>query len=421
MDDDAASQVPVNDTSAIPSSGWPGVASIAAGTFLLVTTEFLPIGLLSPLATDLHVSEGVAGLSVTAPGFIAAIAGPALALAAGRIDRRILIIALTGAVVASNLIGGVAPNFAGFLVGRFILGLAVGGLWTFAVAVGRRLVPESAGARATAIISVGISAGTVFGMPVGAVLGDLAGWRAVFGANVVLGLAILLLQVRFLPRITAATAIGVHQLLAFARVPMAKVGLIASGLIAGGHFIAYTFLEPFLRNTLALGQGGVAWALAGYAAAGVAGSFLGERLAVHGVRRAFVVSAAVLGLSVLAAVAAAGAPTGSIVMVFVWGAAFGAWPVCVQIWMHAASPRLYEAGSALMVSAFQISLAAGALVGGLLVDTLGVGSPFLAGGVVSLAGAAWALVGRGRSDRARRTSDPTFPTPTCVPSPDRNA
>jgi predicted MFS family arabinose efflux permease len=376
-------------------SGWPSVASIAAGTFLLVSTEFLPIGLLTPLAASLHVSEGVAGLSVTAPGLIAAIAGPVLAFMAGDIDRRIVVIAHTVSIVVSNLIGAIAPNFALFLVGRLILGLAVGGLWTFAVAVGRRLVPESAGARATSIISIGISAGTVFGMPVGAVFGDLVGWRAVFASNAVLGLVVLLLQVRFLPKIKANTAIGVRQLLDFARVPMARIGLVASGLIAGGHFIAYTFLEPFLRNTLALGQTGVALALAGYALTGIIGSFLGERLAVDNVRRAFFVSAAVLGLSVLAAAATAGAPAGAIATVMVWGAAFGAWPVCVQIWMFTSSPKLYEAGSALMVSAFQISLSAGATIGGLLVDSMGVGTAFLVSGLVSIAGAACALASRG--------------------------
>ncbi len=312
------------DTGHPSGSGWLGVASIAAGTFLLVTTEFLPIGLLSPLAADLRVSEGVAGLSVTAPGFIAAIAGPILALLAENIDRRIVVIALTVLVVVSNLIAAVAPSFALFLVGRLILGLAVGG----PVDLRRRgRPPARAGERGreSDVDHLDRHLGrTVFGMPVGAVFGDLVGWRAVFASNAVLGLAILLLQHRFLPWIKASTAIGVRQFLEFARVPMARIGLIASGLIAGGHFIAYTFLEPFLRTTLALGQTGLALALAGYALTGIIGSFLGERLAVRNIRHAFFVSAAVLGLSVLAAVATAGTSAGAVAMVMVWGTAFGA-------------------------------------------------------------------------------------------------
>lgn len=405
MDGGVTTQDRTDQLNVVRPSGscWPGVASVAAGTFVLVTTEFLPIGLLTPLAADLRVSEGMAGLSVTAPGLIAAIAGPVLALLAGNIDRRIVVIALTLSIVLSNLIGAIAPSFAVFLVGRLVLGLAVGGLWTFAVAVGRRLVPESAGARATSIISIGISAGTVFGMPVGAVFGDLVGWRVVFAANAVLGLVILLFQVRFLPKIKVDTAIGIHQLLDFARVPMARIGLIASGIIAGGHFIAYTFLEPFLRSTLALGQSGVALALAGYAVTGIVGSFLGERLATHNVRHAFFISAAMLGLSVLAAVATVGTQVGAVAMVMVWGIAFGAWPVCNQIWMYASSPKLYEAGSALMVSAFQISLATGAIIGGVLVDSQGISVAFLVSGVVAIVGAAYALTSHSVPATARHS------------------
>ena len=372
------------------TKAWPGVWSIAAGIFLLVTTEFLPIGLMSPFARDMRISEGVAGFTVTAPGFVAALAAPVLTVLARDADRRTVVLTLSGAIVLSNLIGALAPNFAVFLVGRFVLGLAVGGLWTFAVAVGRRLVPESAGARATSIISAGISAGTVFGMPVGAVAGDWAGWRTVFAVNAALGLLVVLLQLAFLPRLPTGAAIDVRKLFAFAKIRMARIGLLASGFIASGHFIAYTFLEPYLRDVLGFGQSGVALALTGYAVAGIAGSFAGERFAVRDIRGAFIASAGAVGVTVIAAAASQSVP--AIVSVMAWGFAFGAVPVSVQMWMFTSSPRLYEAGSALMVSAFQIALSAGAAIGGLLVDASGIKSAFVIGGVVCIAGAIIPLV-----------------------------
>ncbi|WP_420997993.1 MFS transporter [Cupriavidus sp. 30B13] len=375
-------------------SEWRAVGAVAAGTFLLVTTEFLPIGLLSRLSADLRISEGIAGLAVTAPGLVAAIVAPVLVLQAGAVDRRLVIAALTAAIVVSNVVAAAAGSFPVFLLGRLILGLAVGGLWTFAVAVGRRLVPASAGARATSIISAGISAGTVFGMPVGAVLGESIGWRATFAANAVLGVLILLAQLRVLPRLAPTTAMDAGGLLAFARIPMARIGLIASGFVAAGHFIAYTFLEPYLRDVLHLGQSGVAFALAGYAVAGIAGAFLGERLAVDNVRRAFIATSALLGAAVLAATAMAGTMAGAIGMVMVWGLAFGAMPVCVQIWMFTSSAGLHEAGSALMVSAFQVSLAAGAAIGGALIDHAGIAAAFAASAVLAFGGAMTALLSR---------------------------
>ncbi len=373
---------------------WWAVGSIAAGTFLLVTTEFLPIGLLSRLAGDLRVSQGIAGLSVMAPGLVAAVVAPMLVLMAGSLDRRHVMTALTAAIVVSNAVAAMAGNYAVFLLGRLVLGVAVGGVWAFAITVGRRLVPPSAGARATTIISAGISAGTVFGMPVGAVVGDWVGWRAVFAANALLGLLILLAQFRFLPRLSAGERIDLGQLFAYMRIPMARTGLIASGFVAAGHFVAYTFLEPYLRDGLHLRQNGVAMALGGYAFAGIVGAFAGEWRAVRGVKRAFVAAAASMGVALLVAVATMDTATLALGMVMAWGVAFGAVPVCVQIWMFDAAPERHEAGSALLVSTFQISLAAGAALGGVLVDHAGIAAAFIASAASTFLGAAIASLSR---------------------------
>ncbi|MFD2577662.1 MFS transporter [Novosphingobium colocasiae] len=359
---------------------WTGVTLIAAATFLLVTSEVLPIALLSPIARGFGISEGTAGLSITAPGIVAAITAPLLTILAGRIDRRTIIIVLTLAVIASNVIAMLASTFTVFfIVGRLILGLAVGGLWSFAVAVGRRLVPEAAGARATSIIVAGISAGTVCGMPVGAVASDLSGWRTMFAVIAALGLVVAIMQMRILPRLPTVVVIDGTRLLGFAKVPMARIGLISSSFVGVGHFIAYTFIEPYLRDTLSLGRSGIAVALTGYAVAGIAGTFVGERLATRDVRRALVITAIAVGLCLVAAVAATSVPIAGIGVVVLWGLAFGAFPVCVQIWMFTSSPSLFEAGSALMVSSFQVALAVGAAIGGVLVDTTGILITFLVG------------------------------------------
>ncbi len=206
------------------------------------------------------------------------------------------------------------------------------------------------------------------------VVGDRAGWRTAFAANAVFGLIVVVAQIGFLPRVSATTAIDVGRLFAFAKVRVARIGFLASGLAIGGHFIAYTFLEPYLRDTLDIGQTGVALVLAGYAMAGIAGAFLGERFAVRDIRRAFSAGAILVGISAMLAIATAGNPAIATATVMIWGLAFGAVPVCLQIWMFNASPKLFEAGSALMVSAVQIALSAGAAVGGVLVDSAGIGS-----------------------------------------------
>lgn len=374
---------PAVDTSASTRS-WASVLTIAAGTFLLVTTEFMPIGLLGQIANGLQISDGVAGLAVTVPGVVAAIAAPLLTIGAGRLDRRIVLALLSAAIIVSNLVAAFAPNLAVLLAGRVLLGLAVAGFWTFAIAAGRRLVPESLGARATAIISAGVSIGTVLGVPAGALVGNFAGWRSAFVMTAIAGAVVLVAQLALLPTLPVKERVSAGQMLALFKVPKARIGLIATLFIAAGHFTAYTYLEPFLRAVPNAGAATTTAVLLVYGIAGLAGTFLAERLIATGLRRAFVAATLLVGASILAAAALGTHGAWAYVFVALWGLAFGAIPVVIPVWMYEAAPDAYESGSAIVVTAFQTSLASGAFVGGLLVDTSGIGGAFALGGALAL-------------------------------------
>lgn len=374
---------PVDATASTRS--WASVLTIAAGTFLLVTTEFMPIGLLGQVANGLHVSDGVAGLAVTVPGVVAAIAAPLLTIGAGRLDRRIVLALLSVAIIASNLIAAFAPSLAVLLAGRVLLGLAVAGFWTFAIPAGRRLVPESLGARATAIISAGVSIGTVLGVPAGAMIGHWSGWRSAFLLTAAAGVVVLVAQLALLPKLPVKERVSAGQMFGLLKVPMARIGLIATLFIAAGHFTAYTYLEPFLRAVPNAGATTTTTVLFVYGIAGLAGTFLAERLIASGLRRAFVGGTLLIGASIL--LAAAFGTQGAFAYLFValWGFAFGAIPVVIPVWMYEAAPDAYESGSAIVVTAFQTSLATGAFVGGLIVDASGILGAFGLGGLLALA------------------------------------
>lgn len=121
---------------------WLAVLSVALGAFVFVTSEFLPIGLLTQISAGLRVSHGTAGLMVTIPGLVATFAAPLMTIGAGRVDRRILVLGLTGLLVTSNMTSALASNFAVMLAGRVMFGISVGGFWTIAVTLGTRLVPK---------------------------------------------------------------------------------------------------------------------------------------------------------------------------------------------------------------------------------------------------------------------------------------
>lgn len=364
------------------------VLSIAVGTFALVTTEFLPVGLLTDIAGELKVSEGAAGLSVTVPGLVAAVAAPAVALGAGRLDRRVLLWTLMALLVVSNIVAALAADLTVLVAGRVLMGIGVGGFWAMAGALGMRLAGEEKGPRAVAIIFAGVSIGTVFGVPAGALIGELAGWRTAFALTGAVAVLVLLAQLAFLPPMKPDQPTTVRGMIAPFAIGKARLGLIAALFLAGGHFASYTYVQPFLQQVSHMDAGAITGLLLLFGAGGLVGNFLGGLALEKNVRLAKVGMAASMGAAILTLAAFGRDPLAASAAVALWGLAFGAMPICIQTWMFKAAPEAMETSGALLVTTFQIALASGALLGGALVDHVGVTQAMLLGGAsVLIAGA----------------------------------
>ncbi|MFJ5274710.1 MFS transporter [Streptomyces sp. NPDC088358] len=371
-----------------PLSDWPAVVSVALVSFVLVLSEFLPIGLLPVIGSSLHVSVGTVGLVVVVPGLMAAVTAPLLTIASGRLDRRRVLIVLALFIAASNVLAALAPNMAVMAAARILLGVGVGGFWAMGAGVAARLVPAEAVHRATSLITAGISAGTVVSLPLGALVGHVAGWRTAFvvaAGAALLALAALALR---LPSLPPTGAIRMATLTSSLRSPAARIALLATALVFFGHFAAYTYITPYLEEQAHFGSSAVTLVLLGYGVAGLAGNFaagavIGRSLRTVYVTAAVLVAAAVGLLNTLTGVAPA-----VVVLVMIWGAAFGAVPLALQTWILRATPEAPESGMALLVSACQIALAAGSLIGGMVVDGYGTSAGFALGGALALLSAA---------------------------------
>ncbi|WP_405833294.1 MFS transporter [Streptomyces sp. NBC_01176] len=371
-----------------PLSDWPAVVSVALVSFVLVLSEFLPIGLLPVIGSSLHVTVGTVGLVVVVPGLMAAVTAPLLTIASGRLDRRKVLIALALFIAASNVLAALAPNMAVMAAARILLGVGVGGFWAMGAGVAARLVPADAVHRATSLITAGISAGTVVSLPLGALVGHVAGWRTAFvvaAGAALLALAALALR---LPSLPPTGAIRMATLTSSLRSPAARIALLATALIFFGHFAAYTYITPYLEEQAHFGSSAVTLVLLGYGVAGLAGNFaagavIGRSLRTVYVTAAVLVAAAVGLLNTLTGVAPA-----VVLLVMIWGAAFGAVPLALQTWILRATPEAPESGMALLVSACQIALAAGSLIGGMVVDGYGTSAGFALGGALALLSAA---------------------------------
>lgn len=372
-----------DDTTVAP---WLAVLSVGIGAFALVTSEFLPVGLLPAMAAELAISKGQAGLMITTPGIVAAFAAIGVTIGSGRLDRRIVLLALTALLVASNLLVALAPSYGWILLGRALLGVGVGvgGFWAIGSAIGPRLVAPQHASRAMSIIFAGVSLGTVAGVPAGALVGELVGWRVAFGAASAIAVLVFIGQLLLLPRLPPTQAIRLRQLPMIFGIRKARLGLIATAMLFTGQFAAYTYIAPFLTQISHLAAGTVSAMLLVYGACGFVGNLVGGWAAGRHERAALLVTGAVLGLSTLALAALGSHALTAMLLVAIWGFGFGAMPIAVQTWMFKAAPHLMEGSSALFVAIVQVSLASGALLGGMAVDRLGVPSAMVVGGLFAL-------------------------------------
>jgi predicted MFS family arabinose efflux permease len=367
---------------------WLAVVAVTIGAFAFVTTEFLPVGLLPHIARDFGVLPGMAGLLVTIPGIVAAISAPGLMMAAGRMDRRHVFLLLTTLLLASNVVCALAPNLVVMLIGRALLGAALGGFWTLATAAAGRLVQQKDTARAMSIILTGVGCATVMGVPLGTFIADIASWRASFAATGALVAVALIAQYFLVPSLPSAEALRIHDLISLLRRSHVQKSVLMVGLVFGAHFCAYTYIAPFLLANEHFSMQNITWLLLGFGAIGFVSNLMASSFVARSPRTAIAVVASVLMLALVSLPVFRNSHAGVIAILLVWGACFGALPLTFSMWMTRATRERPEAGSALLVSIVQIAIAAGSFIGGGLVDRFGIPSDLLFGGALAMLGLA---------------------------------
>lgn len=387
-----------DDVASTSLRAWLAVVAVAIGAFAFVTTEFLPVGLLPRVAADLGVSPGMAGLMVTVPGVIAAISAPGLMIVAGRMDRRRVFLLLTALLLASNLISAFAPDFRVMLLGRALLGAALGGFWTLATAASGRLVRPKDSARAMATILTGVTCATVIGVPLGTFIASFASWRASFMATAVLVAIALVAQFLLVPSLPSTAALRLRDLTALLRRAHPRRSMLMVALVFGAHFSSYTYVAPFLLRNANLTMPTITWMLLGFGIIGFVSNFAVSSTVTRNLKMSLGAMISLLMFALVLLPLLQHSPLGVVALVLAWGVAFGALPLCFSIWIQRATPDAPEAGSALFVSIIQVAIALGSLVGGVVVDHVGISADFLFGSGLALLGLA-ALASFGRSEQ----------------------
>ncbi len=366
---------------------------------MLIASEFMPVSLLTPIAADLHATEGQAGQAISISGLFAVSTSLVVASVASRFDQRKVLMFFAAVMLASLVLVAEATSFPMLMGARALLGITIGGFWSLATATVMRLVSESSVPRALGIMYLGNAAATAFAAPIGSYLGGVMGWRGVFWSLVPLAAANLAWLFISLPVLPPRGAVPATRVLGLLRRRHVRIAVIASMLTFAGAFAVFTYLRPFLEGQVHASVGQLPWLLLALGIAGFPGT--SSATAALGKRMFSMLWGLPLGLATVTLSLLLLAPwvPATAIGLAAWGGLNAAIPVAWFNWLAREVRDEPEAGGSLMVGAIQLAIMGGAGLGGLLLDHFSISATFI-GGALLLGSAALLALRRSRLQAA---------------------
>ncbi len=380
---------------------WSGVFAMTLCVFALIASEFMPVSLLTPISVELRISEGLAGNGIAISGAFAVLTSLSISTIAHTLNRKTLLLGLTGLMAVSGAVVGLSPNYLIYMIGRALIGVVIGGFWSMSAATAMRLVPTDQVPRALAIFNGGNALATVIAAPLGSHLGSIVGWRGAFFCLVPVAAVALIWQWASLPAMSAPRATGSGNVFRLLDSRPVALGLAACGAFFMGQFALFTYVRPFLEVVAHVNESSLSLILLAIGVSGFIGTVVIGAFLKHGVYRTLMVvpvSMAVIALGLIFIGDRLGAMA---VLLSLWGLFATAAPVGWWSWIAQAMPGDAEAGGGLMVAVIQLAIALGSTFGGVLFDSNGYQATFIASAAVLLLAALLTLAtSRSQASRA---------------------
>ena len=390
--------VPISSVSSAPPDGvhghgntgaqaamWGGVFAMTLCVFALIASEFMPVSLLTPMARDLLVSEGLTGQGIAISGAFAVLTSLSISAMTGSMNRKTLLLGLTALMAVSGAVVAMAPNYFLYMVGRALIGVVVGGFWSLSAATAIRLVPSDQVPRALAIFNGGNALATVVAAPLGSYLGAVIGWRGAFFCLVPVALIAFVWQWISLPSMPPqAGSAGSRNVFTLLQDPKVALGMLAVSTFFMGQFALFTYLRPYLESVTRVDISTLSLILLAIGVGGFIGTTVISRFLKWNFFRTLVGIPILMALIAVALTVFGSKVAAVTVLLGIWGLVATAAPVGWWSWLATTLPRDAEAGGGLMVAVVQLAIALGSTVGGLLFDTSGYQSTFIASAAVLL-------------------------------------
>lgn len=380
--ENASSNAPIAGSVIRPN--WSAVFAIAFCVACLITIEFLPVSLLTPMAIDLGISEGLAGQTVTVTAFVAMFSSLFITHIIGNRDRRHVVLLFAVLLTLSCVLVSFSNNFMLLLLGRACLGLALGGFWAMSASLTLRLVPVRTVPKALSVIFGAVSIALVIAAPLGSFLGSIIGWRNVFNAAALMGVVCIIWMWRVLPSLQGVAEQQKQNMFSLLKRPGVSAGMLAIFMAFAGQFAFFTYIRPVYTTLAGFDVDGLTLVLLSFGIASFIGTSLSSLFLKRWLKLVLTLAPFIIALSALALILFGNDQRVASVVAVVWGLSFAMIPVGWSTWITRSLSDQAEKAGSIQVAVIQLANTCGAAVGGIALDSFGLFSPLMLSGALML-------------------------------------
>lgn len=363
---------------------WLPVVGLTFAAFVFNTSEYIPIGLLTDIATDFHTTEAHAGLLITVYAWVVAIASLPLMLLVSRIENRRLLLGVLSLFIISHLVSAFSSGYSMLMASRIGVACSHAVFWSIVTPLAVRVAPEGFRSIAISMIATGTSIAMIVGLPLGRTIGLHVGWRMTFFYVAVAACVVMLLLWMMFPKVPSRNSVSLQKLPALLKTPALLAVYILTVVAITAHFTGYSYIEPFLSQVAGLADAQVTWVLTAFGLIGILGSVLFSR---YYDRHPFAfIRFAVFGLAVFLLLLrpAAYSEQGAIALCLCWGLAITIFNLVFQSEIIQVAPQATAIAMSVYSGIYNVGIGSGALIGGVICTRLSIAEVGYVGGAIAL-------------------------------------
>ncbi len=371
---------------------WLRVVTLAIAAFIFNTTEFVPVGLLSDIASSFGMETAQVGIMLTIYAWVVAMMSLPFMLLTSQVERRKLLIALFVLFIASHVLSFLAWNFTVLVVSRIGIAFAHAIFWSITASLAIRLAPAGKRAQALSLLATGTALAMVLGLPIGRLVGQYFGWRTTFFVIGMGALITLLCLIKLLPKLPSEHSGSLKSLPLLFRRPALMSIYLLTVVVVTAHYTAYSYIEPFVQTVAGFSARFATVLLLILGSAGIVGSVLFGKL---GNRHASLLVSGAIGLllaCLLLLLPASGSESNLAILSIFWGVAIMIIGLGMQVKVLALAPDATDVAMSLFSGIFNIGIGAGALVGNQISLHLSMSAIGYLGAIPALVALIWSVL-----------------------------